>query len=288
MTPVELPYPLVPARWLLANLSRFRVIDVRWYLDGRVGREAYEAGHIPGAIHLDIDRDLSAPRGPGRPGRHPLPEVDEFKKTLQSAGLTGATPIVVYDDEGGAIAARFWWMLRYFGHPAQVMLLDGGYPSWLAEGGAIEVGAQIPKASSEPLNLELHPTLYVDRQYVQSMMDQQRGILLDARSLPRYRGDSEPIDPRAGHIPGARSAPFVENLVEARGRFLDPATLRSRYKALGVYEGVEVVVYCGSGVTACHNLLALELSGLTGRLYGGSWSDWSSDPLLPARLGSDP
>lgn len=288
MTPPEPPRPLVSARWLLSNLGALRIADVRWYLDGRVGREAHEAGHVPGAIHLDVDRDLSAPRGPDRPGRHPLPALAAFEATLVRAGLTGSEPIVVYDDEGGAIAARFWWMMRFFGHPAPVLVLDGGYQAWLAEGGAVETGPRAPSASQAPLHLAPEPSMRVDRAHVVAMSTARRGLLLDARALPRYRGDVEPIDPRAGHIPGAKSAPFVENLREIRGIFLDPATLRRRYEALGVREGVEVVAYCGSGVTACHDLLALELAGFSGRLYEGSWSDWSNDPSLPAHVGDDP
>jgi thiosulfate/3-mercaptopyruvate sulfurtransferase len=302
MEPKEPPLPLVSASWLSSNLSRVRVVDVRWYLDGRVGRDAYEAGHIPGAVHLDVDRDLSSPRSPDRPGRHPLPEAEAFHQTLTRAGLLGPDPIVAYDDEGGAIAARLWWLLGYFGHHAPARVLDGGLQAWTAAGGALEAGGiegsknthpgadGAPGVTTAEAALELRPSAsrVVSRAEVKAMSEEGRGVLLDARALPRYRGDVEPIDPRAGHIPGARSAPFVGNLVEPRGRFLGVEALRERYEALGARAGVEVVAYCGSGVTACHDLLALELAGVPARLYEGSWSDWSGDPTLPARAGSDP
>lgn len=287
MEPTEPPLPLVSAGWLAANLAAVQPVDVRWYLDGRVGRAAHEAGHIPGAVHLDIDRDLASPRGPGRPGRHPLPEAAAFAEALRLAGVGEGSTVVAYDDEGGAMAARLWWLLGYFRHPARALVLDGGIQAWQAAGGALEAG---PKTVAPAAAVALSPDTaqVVDRAHVRAMSEQGRGLLLDARALPRYRGDVEPIDPRAGHIPGARSAPFVENLREPRGLFLPPGELRRRYEGLGAGPGVEVVAYCGSGVTACHDLLALRLAGLPARLYEGSWSDWSGDPSLPARAGSEP
>jgi thiosulfate/3-mercaptopyruvate sulfurtransferase len=284
-----LPLPLVSASWLAANLSSVRPVDLRWYLDGRSGQAAYEAGHIPGAVRLDIDRDLSSPRAPDRPGRHPLPSPEAFAEALARVGIGAGEILVAHDDEGGAYAARLWWLARYFDAPLDVRLLDGGLQAWEAHGGALEPGVFVPPAPPRPMPpLRPSPAMVVDRQQVQEASSGRRkAVLLDARALPRYRGDLEPIDPRPGHIPGARSAPFVENLREPKGYFMTPVALRQRYEALGVGEG-EVIVYCGSGVTACHDLLALRLAGYEGLLYEGSWSDWSSDPTREARLGEDP
>jgi thiosulfate/3-mercaptopyruvate sulfurtransferase len=288
MTNAGPPLPLVSAPWLLANLSTVIPVDTRWYLDGRVGLEAFRAGHIPGAVHLDVDRHLSSPRGAGRPGRHPLPDPQRFSSDLASAGISPGSTLVLYDDEGGAIAARLWWLLRYLRHPARALLLDGGIQAWQAANGPLSQGDSTrPPVQDFPV-LSPDSSLVLDREQVRQRSEACVGVLLDARALPRYRGDVEPIDPRAGHIPGARSAPFSGNLREPKGVFLDPDELRQRYEQLGVSEGSDVVVYCGSGVTACHALLALELIGVRGRLYEGSWSDWSSDPGLPARTGDDP
>lgn len=287
MVPAAPPLPLVSARWLAENLGSVLPVDVRWYLDGRVGRDVYESGHIPGAIHLDVDRDLASPRDPGRPGRHPLPTAEAFARTLQRAGVDESTTVVAYDDEGGAIAARLWWLLRYFGHPARVLVLDGGIQAWQAAGGAVEAGPVAARVGVALPTLSPDPTMVVDRAQVRAMSEGRRGLLLDARALPRYRGDVEPIDPRAGHVPGAKSAPFVGNLREPKGVFLSTDELRRRYEELGAV-GADVVAYCGSGVTACHDLLALHLAGLPARLYEGSWSDWSGDPSLPAQTGSEP
>jgi thiosulfate/3-mercaptopyruvate sulfurtransferase len=283
-----LPLPLVSASWLADNLSSVRPVDLRWYLDGRSGQAAYEAGHLPGATRLDIDRDLSSPRAPDRPGRHPLPSAEAFAEALYRAGIGPGAVLVAYDDEGGAFAARLWWLTRYFHAPLDVRLLDGGIQAWEALGLPLEPG--IPALPVPPPMPPLHPSpaLVVDRQQVREASEGRRkALLLDARALPRYRGDLEPIDPRPGHIPGARSAPFTDNLREPGGVFLTSEALRQRYRALGAGEG-EVIVYCGSGVTACHDLLALHLAGMEGLLYEGSWSDWSSDPTLEARLGELP
>lgn len=285
MPPEDLPSALASAGWLAQALASgqagLRPVDVRWYLDGRSGRAAYEAGHLPGAVHLDIDRDLASPRGPGRPGRHPLPSADAFALALARAGIGADATVVAYDDDGGATAARLWWLGRYLGHPARFLVLDGGLQAWQAAGGALEAGAVQP-APSPVLSLRPDPAMVVDRAAVQAFS----GALLDARAAARYEGKIEPIDPRPGHIPGARSAPYTGNLREPRGVFLPPDELRARYLSLGAGQGA--VAYCGSGVTACHAILAMHLAGIEARLYEGSWSDWSSDPRLPARLGSDP
>jgi len=277
--------PLVTTEWLAAQLGApdLRVADVRWYLDpARRGREAYQAGHIPGAVFLDMDEDLSAPGG-GRGrlvGRHPWPGPEQVARVMSAAGIGPATRVVAYDDQAGAMAARLWYLLRAYGHDA-VAVLDGGLPKWTAEGRALETASAAPP-----------PAVFVSRPRAGWVLDKAamvgerpHALVFDARAAERYRGDSEPIDPRAGHIPGARNAPYKENLTsDPVPVFLAPAALRSRYEALGAHRE-EPIVYCGSGVTACHDLLALELAGLRGRLYAGSWSEWAADAQLPAATG---
>jgi thiosulfate/3-mercaptopyruvate sulfurtransferase len=256
-----------------------RVVDVRWYLDpARRGRDAFRAGHIPGAVFLDVEADLAAPGGrPGGPhGRHPWPGADQVARVMGAAGIGEGVRVVAYDDQAGAVAARLWYLLRAFGHDT-VAVLDGGIPKWTAEGR--------PLATDEP---SVAACAFVPRPRAGRVLSKAdmlalppSALVLDARAAERYRGEVEPIDPRAGHIPGAKSAPFTSNLTEGPAPvFRAPDELRARYLALGADRG-EPIVYCGSGVTACHDLLALELAGLSGRLYGGSWSEWSSDPALP-------
>ena len=279
--------PLVSTEWLAAELGGpgLRVADVRWYLDpARRGRDEYRAGHIPGAVFLDMDVDLSAPGGGrGLPaGRHPWPGKDQVERVMSAAGIGPETRVVAYDDQAGAMAARLWYLLRAYGHDA-VAVLDGGLPKWTAEGRPVETSSVHPP-----------PAAFVARPREGWVLDKAamvretpQSLVLDARAAPRYRGDSEPIDPRAGHIPGARSAPYQENLTtDAIPVFRAPAELRSRYEVLGASRE-EPIVYCGSGVTACHSLLALELAGLRGRLYAGSWSEWSADAQLPAATGNE-
>jgi thiosulfate/3-mercaptopyruvate sulfurtransferase len=278
----------VTAGWLAAHLHDpdLRVVDVRWYLDGRSGPAAHEAGHIPGAVHLDVDRDLASPRGPGRPGRHPLPTAAALAATLARAGIGPGTKVVAYDDGGGATAARLWWLLGAFGHPAEVALLDGGLQAWQAAGQPVEPGP-VAVAAAPEITLSLRADRLVDRAAVRAVSEHGGALLLDARAEPRYEGKIEPIDPQAGHIPGARNAPFAGNLAGPGGAFLPPGALRARYEALGA-ASQPVIVYCGSGVTACHDLFALHLAGLDARLYEGSWSDWSSDPAAPVATGPEP
>ena len=279
--------PLVTTEWLAAELGApsLRVADVRWYLDpARRGRDAYQAGHIPGAVFLDMDVDLSAPGGGrGLPaGRHPWPGKDQFERVMSAAGIGPETRVVAYDDQAGAMAARLWYLLRAYGHDA-VAVLDGGLPKWTAEGRPVETSSVNPP-----------PAAFVARPREGWVLDKAamvreapRSLVLDARAAERYRGDSDPIDPRAGHIPGGRNAPYKDNLSGAAiPVFRAPGELRARYEALGA-DRDEPIVYCGSGVTACHNLLALELAGLRGRLYAGSWSEWSADPSLPVATGDD-
>jgi thiosulfate/3-mercaptopyruvate sulfurtransferase len=270
---------------LAAHLSdpHLRVADVRWYLDPtRKGRDAYDGGHIPGAVFFDLDRDLSAPGGQagGRLGRHPWPSAEQVARVMGSAGIGPQTRVVAYDDQAGAVAARLWFLLRAHGHE-DVAVLDGGIAKWLAEGRQVET--ETPRPAAATFVPRLRSDWVVEKAEMAAGAPGQ--LVLDARVPERYRGETEPVDPRPGHIPGARNAPYLENLTSGPiSVFLPPDQLRARYEALGADRAVPVV-YCGSGVTACHDLLALHVAGLNGRLYGGSWSEWSSDPALPAEMG---
>ena len=240
--------------------------DVRWYLDGRSGLEAYEAGHLPGAVFVDLDEHLTAEPGPGV-GRHPLPVAEAFAGSMGELGIGPDDTVVAYDDAGGMSAGRLVWMLRVLGQAAA--LLDGGIGAW---SGQLET--RTPQRP--PVDVPVRP--WPDRAFV-DIGDVAAGaagrVLLDARAPERYRGEVEPMDPRAGHVPGAVNAPFAANLVD--GRFLLPADLSDHYRALGVEDATDVVAYCGSGVSACHDLLAMEHAGMgRGRLYVGSWSQWSA------------
>ena len=279
---MELTKSLIDVQWLRANAAdrAIRVIDLRWYLGGKSGRDAYAEGHIEGAVFLDLDADLSAAEGPGR---HPIPSAEKFEEAMRKAGVSAETRVIAYDDAGGSIASRLWWLLQHFAHP-HAAVLDGGLPAWLAAGGTVTPVVPVVR----PGDFRARPPWTdraVDKTYVRNAI--ARGALvLDARSAERYRGDSEPIDARAGHIPGARNAPWAGNLED--GRFKSPDALRSRYAALGADSAAEGIVYCGSGVTACHDLLALELGGVRGaKLYEGSWSDWAKDETLPAATGDE-
>jgi thiosulfate/3-mercaptopyruvate sulfurtransferase len=266
--------PVVDVDWWLARRDRVVTADVRWYLDGRSGREAYDGGHLPGALFVDLDRWLAGPASPAE-GRHPLPDPAVFAEGMAQLGIGDDDIVVAYDDAGGVTAARLVWMLRTTGH--QAALLDGGLAAY--DGDLERDRPQRPVAvfAARPWPAERLADI-----------DQASGgsfVVLDARDAARFRGDTEPVDPRAGHIPGARSVPCRENLDEA-GRFRPVQELRRRFGEVGVVDGAPVVSYCGSGVTACHNLLAMEWAGLgVGRLYPGSWSQYSSDPSRPAATG---
>ena len=273
---------LVSTNWLADHLNdaNVRVADVRWYLFERdkTGREEYLRGHIPGAVFFDIDTDLSSRYHDG-PGRHPLPRADLFAEAMSGAGIGAETHVIAYDDRGGATAARLWWLLRYFGH-AKASLLDGGIAQWFAEGRPLET--RVPVVSPATFVPRPRPELLANKDAVNKLRHDSRALVLDVRVPERYRGQVEPIDPRAGHIPSAQNAPIGGNLRSAADlRFLSPEELRARYERLGAQHVERIVAYCGSGVNACQTVFALNLAGLNALLYEGSWSDWSRDASLP-------
>ncbi|MGE5141068.1 MAG: sulfurtransferase, partial [Rudaea sp.] len=275
--------------WLEDHLTdpAVRVVDVRWYLlDPQKGGEEYRRGHVPGAVFMNVDGDLAARVGEG-PGRHPLPRPEAFAEAAARAGIGPNTHVVAYDDAGGANAGRLWWLLRYFGHE-KASLLDGGINRWIQEGRPLETAIRpVERGAFVP---RLHPEWAVDREQVNALRTDKRALILDSRAPERYRGEVEPIDPRAGHIPGARSAPLAGNLRGADDlRFKTAEELRARFEELGAGEATRIVAYCGSGVNACQNILALNLAGFSkALLYPGSWSDWSSSPDRPAAQGAEP
>lgn len=273
--------PLVSAGWLREHLAEpdLRVVDVRYYLDGRSGRDAYRRGHVPGAVFCDLEAELSSPRVAGS-GRHPLPERGAFEGAMRRLGVSASTRVVAYDDQGGMSAGRLWWLLRYFGHD-QAAVLDGGVQAWGEPLSTDEVTPAAGDFTAAPPREDWT----VDYDQVRSRPPET--VLLDARAGERFRGEVEPVDPIGGHIPGARSAPFAGNLTP-EGRFRSPDELRRRYQDLGVTAGEGTVVYCGSGVSACNDLVALELAGFGGaRLYPGSWSEWSNRPDAEVETGPE-
>ena len=257
------------------------VLDVRWRLGGPPGVDIYVAGHVPEAVFVDLDRDLAGPPGPG--GRHPMPAAAAFEAAMRRAGVSAGRPVVVYDDADSTAAARAWWLLRYFGH-SSVRVLDGGFRAWTAEGEPVSSGPPLLAAAGDFTASPGHLAL-LDADGAAVMAS--TGLLLDARTGERYRGQSEPIDPVAGHIPGTVSAPTADN-VHPDGTFLAAADLTARFTALGAAPppaprgpAPAVGVYCGSGVTAAHEVLALAIAGISAALYVGSWSDWITDPARP-------
>ena len=284
--------PLIDVRSLaaaLAGASPPVVLDVRWRLAGPPGLDSYLEGHLPGAVFIDLDTDLAGP--PGAAGRHPLPEAAAFEAAMRRAGVRPGRLVVAYDDGDSTIAARAWWTLRYFGHD-QVRVLDGGLRAWVAAGLPVRPGSEPgPASSAAPVSGEhvftARPGQLPVLDHAAAAAVARSGTLLDARSPARYRGETEPVDRVAGHIPGAVSAPTSAN-VTAEGLLLSRAQLRERFAALGVRPGQQVGAYCGSGVTAAHEVLALELAGIPAALYIGSWSGWISDPDRPVATGPDP
>jgi len=273
--------PLISPRELRDLLARdddaVTVLDVRYRLGGPPGAQQYAAGHVPGASYVDLDTELAAP--PGEGGRHPLPEPAAFEAAMRRAGVRADRPVVVYDDWSGHAAARCWWLLRHHGHD-DVRVLDGGWSAWLAEDGAVAV--ETPTAETrEPGDFTAQPGR-MPAVEADEVLDVP--VLVDARAPERYRGEAEPVDPVAGHIPGAVNVPTTTNL-RADGRFRSPEEIRALYAAAGVTGEQDVAVYCGSGVTAAHDVLALELAGIPAALYPGSWSGWITDPTRPVERG---
>ena len=264
--------------------SGWRLFDCRFVLsDPHAGERRYRTGHIPGAYYLHLDRDLAGPVTP-KTGRHPLPMPESFVGIMRTLGVSSNVQVVAYDDASGAIAARLWWLLRWLGH-RQVAVLDGGIDKWMVE--KRPVTPELPMAATTG-NFLPHPDqrLWVTSAQIERLTNEHRGKLLDARAASRFRGEEETIDPVAGHVPGAVNLPYTGN-VSNDGCFKSPGTLRQRFEAaLGGVRPADTVCMCGSGVTACHNLLAMEIAGLEGaRLYAGSWSEWIRDSLHPVECG---
>jgi thiosulfate/3-mercaptopyruvate sulfurtransferase len=269
--------PLVSAAWLESHLSTVRVVDSRWYLDGRSGHAAFLEGHIPGAVWVDLDRELSAPAST-RAGRHPLPTPEAFAAAMRRLGVADDTPVVVYDDARGSVAARLWWMLHILGH--EVAVLDGDVRTWPGPLTTDDVAPAPAAFTPRPW-----PTDHiVDADAVDALRTRPDVLVLDARTASRYANGDPAVDPRPGHIPGARNAPWADNVDPDSGRVRHIDELRRRYHELGASDAHTIVAYCGSGVTACHDLLALTIAGLGDRsaLYPGSWSQWGADESRPA------
>jgi thiosulfate/3-mercaptopyruvate sulfurtransferase len=269
--------PLVSAAELLGAVPGPVLVDVTWNLAGPPGRESYDAGHLPGAYFVDLDTELAGPPGPG--GRHPLPSASVVQAALRRAGAGTGSAVVVYDAANSMAAARAWWVFRHFG-VRDVRVLDGGLAAWRAAGGQVTTEVPPPGDGDFTATPGGLPVLTAEEAAARA----RSGLLLDARAPERYAGESEPIDPVAGHIPGAVNAPTTAN-VDATGRFLPAASLRERFGRLGAGEGTEIGVYCGSGVTAAHEALALRVAGLEADVYVGSWSEWITDPSRPVATG---
>ncbi|MFC4001955.1 sulfurtransferase [Prauserella oleivorans] len=262
--------------------GRPALLDVRWRLAGPPGAESYREGHIPGAVFVDLDTELSGPPGPD--GRHPLPDPADLERVLRRAGVRAGHPVVAYDDGDSSVAARAWWLLRWAGH-AEVAVLDGGIAAWQAEGRSLSTEPAEPAEG----DIEVRPghLPVVDADGAAALA--REGVLLDARAHERYTGEREPVDPRAGHVPGARNAPFSSQVGPDR-RWRSPEELREHFAALGVADEVPAGAYCGSGINACSIVLAREIAGRPepAALYAGSWSHWSADPARPAATGDEP
>ncbi len=281
--------PFVDIDWVEARREALVLADCRWYMDGRSGRDAYEAGHVPGAVFVDLDTALTRHADPAEEGRHPMAEPEAFAAAMGALGIGDGDTVVAYDDAGGVIAARLVWMLRAIGREAA--LLDGGLGAWRGEPASgpgarrIEAGA----TDRDPVEFTARPwpaerLASIEEVAAISAAGAPSPVLIDARPRERFEGEPDAVDPRAGHLPGALSVPCRENLA-ADGRLLPVEELRAR---LDFGDGTEVISYCGSGVTACHNLLAMEQAGLgPGRLFTGSWSQWSRDPARPVQTGAD-
>jgi thiosulfate/3-mercaptopyruvate sulfurtransferase len=257
------------------------VLDVRWRLGDDSGPARYAHGHLPGAVYVDLDRELAAPPS-AQEGRHPLPPLDALQGAARRWGISQTSRVVAYDDSGGLSAARAWWLLRWAG-VADVRLLDGGLAAWKRAGLHLSTEPPSPPLGDVVLRADPSSLLSAD----EAALLPSSGALLDARAAERYAGETEPVDPRAGHVPGALSAPAAANL-SPDGTFLAPAELRRRFAALGLDDGRPVGAYCGSGVNAAHLVAALAVAGIPARLYAGSWSQWSADPARPIAVGPQP
>ena len=278
---------LLTAQQLAERLSTpdLRILDCRFALDNpAVGRSRYAEGHIPGARFADLEQDLSGPVVKGATGRHPLPDPARLQERLREWGVNQDSTVLLYDDGPGAFAARAWWLLAWLGKRDGVYLLDGGFQAWQAAG--LPVTTQIDEPARGNFTARPDASLVLDADSLSRRLRDPALTLIDARGLPRFRGEVEPLDPVAGHIPGACCAPFTDNL-GADGRFLPPAQLRQRFERLLAGRSPDqLVAYCGSGVTACHNLFAMSLAGLPlAPLYAGSWSEWITDPARPVATG---
>lgn len=271
--------PLISAAELNLLLGDVAVLDVRYKMGGPGGAAEYARGHVPDAQYVDMDHALAGEPGPR--GRHPLPDVKKFGAAMRWCGVFADLPVVVYDDWEGRAAARAWWLLRHHGH-SDVRVLDGGWSAWLAAGGAVEEGMRLPmRGDFDPVPGAL-PVIEVD----DALAFADRAVLIDARNPERYAGEVEPVDPVAGHIPGAVNVPTGTNL-RADGTFRSAAEIAALYAAEGVTDQTEVGVYCGSGVTAAHDILALAYAGIDAALYPGSWSEWVADPRRPVATGPE-
>lgn len=262
---------------------QLRIVDCRFDLaHPDAGLSAYRENHIPGAVYAHLDHDLSGPITLDT-GRHPLPTPTTLINQLNRWGISDDTQVVAYDDANGAIAARLWWLLRWIGHAA-VAVLDGGFSAWCQR--SYPVDARVAQPAPAAHSLRVDNTQWVTSEQVQQALGHHESVLIDVRAAPRFRGEQEPIDPVAGHVPGAINIPFSKNLT-GEGYFLNPTALWELYRACGVGDKRRVTVMCGSGVTACHTLLALEHAGINGaQLYAGSWSEWIRDPHRPIATGS--
>ena len=282
---IELPGPLVGAAWLEPRLGEpgLVVADVRWSVTGGTAeaQAAYERGHLPGAIFVDVDRDLAATPFVDGPGRHPLPSPDELAATMRALGIDEDDVVVAYDTTGGSLAARLWWLLDVTGHRAA--MLDGGLPAWT---GAFETGAPPSRERAAFASRPWPEERIADAGDVAEAVRSGDAVVVDVRAGERFRGETEPIDPVAGHVPGARNLPWADHLDPATGLLLPAEVLRERYAAVGVHEGGAAIVHCGSGITGCLGLLALKVAGIgDARLYQGSWSDWVHDQSRPVATG---
>jgi thiosulfate/3-mercaptopyruvate sulfurtransferase len=261
--------------------SRTVVLDVRWTLAVPDGHPAFLAGHIPGAVYVDLDHELADHSVAGQ-GRHPLPSESAFTEAMRRWGLHDGDTAVVMDDLGNLSAARAWWLLRHAGF-GDVRMLDGALAGWVAAGHPLAQGESAVERGDATAHFGAMPT--IDADGVAALP--AHGVVLDSRAAERYRGEVEPIDPRAGHVPGALSAPTAGNL-DGAGRFLPPEQLRARFASLGIEEGTPTAAYCGSGVTAAHQIAALELAGFGASLFPGSWSQWSNESRRPVASGAEP